>query len=94
MSSKADAQIYIYGHIHRSYIRYIKGKIVINTGSVGLPFDGLALASYAIVDIANGHISTSIERVSYDLEVVVEQYIKAEYPNAEMMVKVLRTASV
>lgn len=94
MSAKEEAQIYIYGHIHRSYIRYLKGKIIINTGSVGLPFDGLALASYAIVEIVEGNISTSIERISYDVEKVVEQYIKAEYPNAEMMIKVLRNASV
>jgi putative phosphoesterase len=94
MSANMDAQIYIYGHIHRAYIRYIKGKIIINTGSVGLPFDGLALASYAIVEIVAGNISTSIERVSYDVEKVVEQYQKADYPNAEMMIKVLRNASV
>jgi putative phosphoesterase len=94
MSAKTDAQIYIYGHIHKSYIRYLKGKTVINTGSVGLPFDSLALASYAIVEIVDGAISTSIERVGYDIEKVVEQYMKANYPNAEMMIKVLRNASV
>lgn len=94
MSAKRNAQIYIYGHIHRSYIRYIKGKIIINTGSVGLPFDGLAFASYAIVEIVGGNISTSIERVSFDVEKVVEQYKKKKYPNAEMMIKVLRNASV
>ncbi|MBC8080790.1 MAG: metallophosphoesterase family protein [Gorillibacterium sp.] len=94
MSSKKDAQIYIYGHIHKPFIRYLKGKVVMNTGSVGLPHDGLAFASYAIVEIAAGNISTSIERVSYDIEKVVEQYIKLKYPNAEMMIKVLRNASV
>jgi putative phosphoesterase len=93
MSSK-DSQIYIYGHIHKSYIRYINGRVVMNTGSVGLPFDGLPMASYAIVEIIDRSIRTSIERVSYDIEKVVEQYREVKYPNAEMMTKVLRNASL
>jgi putative phosphoesterase len=94
MSSIEDAKIYIYAHIHKPYIRYTQGKIVINTGSVGLPFDGLVMASYAIVEIADGNIRTSIERVVYDIEQVAEQYRELEYPNAEMMIKILRNASV
>lgn len=94
MSSIEDAQIYIYAHIHKPYIRYTHGKIVINTGSVGLPFDGLAMASYAIVEISDGNIRTSIERVGYNIVQVAEQYRNLEYPNAEMMIKVLRNASM
>jgi putative phosphoesterase len=45
MGSEAD--IYIYAHIHKPFIRYINGKCIINIGSVGLPFDGLAKSSYA-----------------------------------------------
>lgn len=94
MSSQKDARIYIYGHIHKSYIRYMNGKVIINTGSVGLPFDGLPMASYAIVEIEEGSIRTSIERVSFDIEQIAEQYRKVNYPNAEMMIKVLRNASL
>src|SRR5690606_32088247 len=36
-----EADLYIYAHIHKPYIRYINGKCVINIGSVGLPFDGV-----------------------------------------------------
>ncbi len=39
MSNEAD--MYIYAHIHKPFIRYIEGKCLINIGSVGLPFDGL-----------------------------------------------------
>ncbi len=89
-----DAQIYIYAHIHKPFIRYIKGKVIINTGSIGLPFDGLAMASYATLEIKDGNIKTSIERVSYEIAKVAEQYNAVMYPNAEMMIKVLRNASV
>jgi predicted phosphodiesterase len=93
MSSK-DAQIYMYGHIHKPYVKYINGKIVMNTGSVGLPFDGLAMASYAIVEIVGGNLTTSIERVSYNIEKVAEQYRKAEYPNADTMIRIIRNGSL
>src|SRR5690625_4009567 len=33
--------MYIYAHIHKPYIRFLNGKCVVNTGSVGLPFDGI-----------------------------------------------------
>lgn len=89
MSSKA--KIFIYGHIHTPFIRYINGKVIINTGSVGLPFDGLAKASYAIVEITSGNFRTSIERVDFDIEKVVSLYESVRYPNAETMIRILKS---
>jgi putative phosphoesterase len=89
-----DAQVYVYAHIHKPYIRYLNGKIIINIGSVGLPFDGLTKASYGLVEVEDGHIKTSIRRVSYDLESVVALYHEVNYPNAEMMSKVIRNAKI
>ena len=90
----ADAQVYIYAHIHKPYIRYLNGKIIMNIGSVGLPFDGVAKASYGLVTVTEGNISTSIERVSFDVERAAELYKKVNYPNAEMMMSVVRNAKV
>lgn len=87
-----DAQVYIYAHIHKPYIRYLNGKVVMNIGSVGLPFDGLAKASYGIVEIKDGSVSTSIERVRFNTEKVIELYREVHYPNAEMMIDVIRNA--
>lgn len=94
LMSSSDAQIYIYAHIHKPYVRYINGKIIMNTGSIGLPFDGLPMASYATVEIEEETIKTSIERVHYDVDKVAEQYSRMEYPNSEMMLKVLRDARI
>lgn len=91
--TKMNADIYLYGHIHKSYIRNINGKTLINLGSVGLPFDGIKKASYAIVEVNDGNFSTSIERVDYDTEKVIEKYKEVDYPNKEMMEKIIRTAS-
>lgn len=49
------ADFYIYGHIHLPYIRFLNGKTVLNIGSVGLPFDGQAKASYGIVEAEDGN---------------------------------------
>ncbi|MDQ1000713.1 putative phosphoesterase [Neobacillus niacini] len=89
-----NVQVFVYAHIHKPYIRYLNGKVIINIGSVGLPFDGLAKASYGLVEVEDGHIKTSIRRVSYDLESVVALYHEVNYPNAEMMSKVIRNAKI
>jgi len=90
MISKSDADIYVYAHIHRPYIRSVQGKIVMNIGSVGLPFDGITKASYGLLEIKNGNIRTSIERVNVDIEQVAQKYKDVGYPNAEMMINVVR----
>jgi putative phosphoesterase len=89
-----DKDLYVYAHIHRPYIRYINGKVIMNIGSVGLPFDGLTKASYGLVEVDQGNIRTSIQRVSYDLEKVIEIYEDVNYPNKEMMKSVIRNAKI
>lgn len=88
-----DADLYIYAHIHKPYVRYINGKVVMNIGSVGLPFDGVRKASYAIVETDGHRLSTSIERVDFDAEKVVGQYINKNYPN-QGMVSIIQKASL
>jgi putative phosphoesterase len=88
------ANIYVYGHIHKPYIRYINGKCVINTGSVGLPFDGLNKASYMVLDINDNSYQTSIVRVNYDVNKVIEQFKVSDYTNKESMIKMIENASI
>jgi len=88
-----DADLYIYAHIHKPYIRYINGKVVMNIGSVGLPFDGVRKASYAIVEADGNRLSTSIERVDFDAAKVIGQYKNKNYPNLDM-VSVIQNASL
>ncbi|MCV9885982.1 metallophosphoesterase family protein [Metabacillus halosaccharovorans] len=92
--SKKDATIYLYAHIHKPYIRYINGRVIMNIGSVGLPFDGVTKASYGIITIDESGFSTSIERVGYDIEKVMKQYREAGYPNADMMIQVLKNGRI
>lgn len=94
LMSATNADLFIYAHIHKPFIRYLDGKILMNIGSVGLPFDGMPKASYAIVEIDHGQIRTSIERVSYRIEDVIQQYTEVQYPNAEMMTRIVRNGQI
>ncbi|WML47825.1 metallophosphoesterase family protein [Neobacillus sp. PS3-34] len=89
-----DADIIIYGHIHKPYVRFINGSCVLNVGSVGLPFDGVAKSSYAIIDLQGNSINTSIVRVNYDVDKVVQQFIDSDYPNLKQMATILKNGSV
>ncbi|MGD8189707.1 metallophosphoesterase family protein [Brevibacillus ginsengisoli] len=84
--------IYVYAHIHLPYIRYVNGKCLVNTGSVGLPFDGLACSSYVIVEAEGDRYRVTIERVPYDTGRVIQQYQESDYPNKDVMCEVIRHA--
>jgi putative phosphoesterase len=91
---KSEADLFVYAHIHKPFIRYIEGKCLINIGSVGFPFDGVTKSSYAIVDVNKGSFQTSIVRVGFDLEKVMKQYQDCHYPNADQMIKVIQNARI
>lgn len=89
-----EADIYIYAHIHKPFIRYTDGKCVINLGSVGLPFDGVNKSSYAIIDVNKNGFQTSIIRVGFDVEKVINQLKELNYPNTELIASFLRRAKM
>ncbi|MCM3573756.1 YfcE family phosphodiesterase [Mesobacillus subterraneus] len=89
-----EADIYVYAHIHKPFIRYTNGKCIINTGSVGLPFDGLNKTSYAMVELDGNNYQTAIIRVEYDVEKVMDQFSVIDYPNKESMIRILKNAKV
>ncbi|GAX88484.1 metallophosphoesterase family protein [Effusibacillus lacus] len=92
LMKQENSSLYVYAHIHLPYVRYLNGKCLVNIGSVGLPFDGMPKASYALVEAAEDRYSVTIERVPYDLERVVSQYNDGNYPNLETMARVIRQA--
>ena len=79
------AQIVVYGHIHRPYIRRLPGMTVANTGSVSQSYDGDRRASYLVID---GE-SVSIRRVEYDVESEAEELLRSGLPHAEWLARIL-----
>jgi len=83
------------GHTHVPLDRIIKGVRVVNVGSVGLPFDGIPRACYALISVTPGEVvapEVVLRRVTYDVEKVVEQFYAANHPAADISAYNLRTA--
>lgn len=91
LTKKEEADVYLYGHIHKVYQRITEGKTIINVGSVGLPFDGIPKASYAMIDLSDGRMETRLVRVPYDVDEVCKQYTDNGYPNTELMQNIIRS---
>ncbi len=54
------------GHTHRAFIRRLPTTLVVNAGSVGLPFDGDPRAGYARLSWDGEHWHGEIQRLPYD----------------------------
>ena len=83
--------IVIFGHTHRPFIRGIDGqpRLLINTGSVGLSYDGDPRASYLLLDES----IPSIRRVDYNLEKELKALASCGLPGAEWTATMLRKSS-
>jgi hypothetical protein len=86
--------IAVYAHIHRSYIRsvpipQVRERLVANTGSVSLSYDGDRRASYLLLDGS----SPTIRRVEYDVEKELKALSSCGLPHADWIAKSLHTGS-
>lgn len=79
----------VYGHIHRPYIRTLPGRIITNTGSVGLPYDGDRRAAYLLLEDSK----PTIRRVEYDVEKEVKALVNSRLPHADWVAKILRSGA-
>ena len=79
------------GHTHFAMVRRHQGTLLVNPGSVGLPFvDQRAhpmrinpWAEYGIVDLDGGRLSVDLRRTSYDVEALLELIRGSGMPHAE-----------
>lgn len=58
--------LFVGSHTHRPMIRRFNGNLVVNTGSVGQPFDGDPRAAYGRFTFAHGQWQAEIARVPFD----------------------------
>jgi putative phosphoesterase len=86
--SGLNAQIVVYCHIHRPFIRRVGEMTVCNCGSVGSPYDGDPRASYLMIDDGQ----PAIRRVEYDMEKEVGRLLASDYPQKEWIASLRRIA--
>jgi predicted phosphodiesterase len=64
--ARTDARVILCGHTHLPEVRDLGWKIIVNDGSAGYVFDGDPSASWALVDIVAGEVTTEIRRTAFD----------------------------
>ena len=68
IAALADADVLVFGHTHKPWIKEIGGVLMVNDGSVGKPKDGDPRAAWALCAVAAGKpVQVEIRRVPYDV---------------------------
>lgn len=78
------------GHTHRALVRRLNGTLVVNAGSVGLPFDENPDLAYAQITWQHGDWRAEIVRLRYDLaQACADFYENGYYAEAGPLVKLV-----
>ena len=92
IAAQAEADVLVFGHTHRPWIREHGGLMFVNCGSVGKPKDGDSRAAFAVLEADGaGRIRAQIERAGYDAAAVAREMNRAGLP-AELGQKLLAAA--
>lgn len=67
------------GHTHRSMIRQVEDTLIVNAGSVGLPFDGDPQAKYAQITYSGQEWQAEIMSVPYDIEKTKRDFLETGF---------------
>ena len=85
------------GHTHWPLVRRVDNTLVVNVGSVGLPFDGDSRASYGRLTWTAGDWQAEVIRLNYDRQLTEEAYLTTGFleqagPLARLHLEELRSA--
>ena len=75
-----EADVLVFGHTHKPWIRDFGGVRFVNCGSVGKPKDGDPRGAFAILTATADGVEASIERVAYDAHAVAAEVREAGLP--------------
>ena len=90
--AEQSASIWVGGHTHTQLVRQHRGKLLVNPGSVGIPFEfpmrgpnqrTLPWAEYAVLEITDGGISASLRRVPIDFTYLAQIARASGLPDVE-----------
>jgi putative phosphoesterase len=92
MLLRLGAPITVLGHTHVQMVRRLPFTLIVNPGSVGLPFLEWPVAAarvarwaeYGILDYADdGQVSVELHRTPYDAQAVIDYTLASGVPHAE-----------
>ncbi len=68
------------GHTHRQFDRALLGRRIVNAGSIGLPYEGVAAAFWLLLGP-----DVELRRTDYDVEAAVERLTEAGGPAVDYL---------
>jgi putative phosphoesterase len=80
LAAASNADVIVFGHTHRPYVKLVDHVWFVNVGSVGKPKDGNRHACYALVDVT-AEPPASFVRVPYDVDTVTRAIRASELPH-------------
>lgn len=91
--------LFVASHTHRPFTRRFEGRLIVNTGSVGQPFDGDTRACYIRLHFTAGSWREEVVRVSYDRERAARDFydsgfIEGAGPFGELIMQEFKQARV
>ena len=80
LAAAEEADVLVFGHTHKPWVREHGGVLFVNCGSVGKPKDGDRRGAFAVLDTSGGRLEVTIERVTYDADAVAAEVRAAGLP--------------
>ena len=66
LAASSNADIIVFGHTHKPYVKEVDGVTFLNVGSIGKPKDGDWRACYAVLEMGSNQTAV-FHRVTYDV---------------------------
>ncbi len=80
LAATSEADVLVFGHTHKPYIKRVDSVLFVNAGSVGKPKDGDPRACYVVMNTA-GEVSVEFRRIPYDVQTVAAAIRESELPD-------------
>jgi putative phosphoesterase len=80
LAASSNADIIVFGHTHKPYVKHVDGVLFVNVGSVGKPKDGDWRACYVVLDPREPG-DVQFRRVEYDVERTADAIRESELPD-------------
>lgn len=83
-SQGVEQRVIVTGHVHIQFDREVAGIRSVNSGSVGLPYEGRPGAYWAMLGP-----DVELRRTEYDIEETIERYRASRQPGVEQIVEMM-----
>jgi putative phosphoesterase len=83
-SAGVDERVIVSGHVHIQFDREVAGVRSVNSGSVGLPYEGRPGAFWAMFGP-----DVEMRSTEYDLDETIERYRSSGQPNVEQIIEMM-----